>query len=237
MAWSCVSVSSSILHFLPAASDPPYSILQNHPHLTLLSNCPNIATLKQIHSLIIKTGLHNTLFAQSKLIEFCALSPSQDLSYALSLFHSIQHPNIFICNTLIRAHSLTPSPTSSLDLYNHMLHSGLHPNSHTFPFLFKSCAKARATHLGKQLHAHVFKLALHCHPHVHTSLIHMYSQLGELQHARDPFGIHAMEGGLKEFFLAVAKTVLSATIKYATPSVVLLAALRMSHLPVEIMRA
>ncbi|QCD80659.1 structure-specific endonuclease subunit SLX1 [Vigna unguiculata] len=184
MALSCVSVSSSILHFLPAASDPPYSILQNHPHLTLLSNCPNIATLKQIHSLIIKTGLHNTLFAQSKLIEFCALSPSQDLSYALSLFHSIQHPNILICNTLIRAHSLTPAPTSSLHLYNHMLHSGLHPNSHTFPFLFKSCAKARATHLGKQLHAHVLKLALHCHPHVHTSLIHMYSQLGELQHAR-----------------------------------------------------
>lgn len=33
------------------------------------------------------------------------------------------------------------------------------------------------------------------------------------------FGIYALEGGgLKEFFLAVAKTVLSATMKYAAPA-------------------
>jgi len=34
------------------------------------------------------------------------------------------------------------------------------------------------------------------------------------------FGIHGLEGGLKEFFLAVAKTVLSATMKYAAPATV-----------------
>ncbi|TKY54890.1 Pentatricopeptide repeat-containing protein [Spatholobus suberectus] len=237
MVVSCLSPST--LHFLPA-SDPPYKLLEDHPHLNLVAKCPDIPALKQIHSLIIKTGLHNTVFAQSKLIHFCALSPSPDLSYALSLFRSLQRPSLFIWNTLIRAHSLTPS----LHLYARMLHSGLHPNSHTLPFLFKSCARAGATHEGKQLHAHALKLALHSHPHVHTSLIHMYSQVGELRHARlvfdkstlrdavsftalitgriqhpsYPFGIHALEGGLKEFFLAVAKTVLSATMKYAAPA-------------------
>lgn len=32
--------------------------------------------------------------------------------------------------------------------------------------------------------------------------------------------IYGLEGGLKEFFLAVAKTVLSATMKYAAPATV-----------------
>ena len=41
-----------------------------------------------------------------------------------------------------------------------------------------------------------------------------------MQHSNYPFGIHALVGGLKEFFLAVAKTVLSATMKYAAPATV-----------------
>ncbi|KAK7330142.1 hypothetical protein VNO77_24328 [Canavalia gladiata] len=178
------SLSPSILHFLPSSSDPPYKLLEEHPCLNLLAKCNNIHTLKQIHSLIIKTGLHNTLFAQSKLIHFCAVSPSSDLSYALSLFHSIPQPNHFVWNTLIRAHSSTSSPLSSLHLFSRMLHSGLQPNSHTFPFLFKSCANAGATFEGKQLHALALKLALNSHPHVHSSLINMYSRVGELDYAR-----------------------------------------------------
>ncbi|KAK7264958.1 hypothetical protein RJT34_32572 [Clitoria ternatea] len=181
------SLSGSILHFLPNSCDPPYKVLEEHPHLNLLSKCNNINSLRQIHSLFIKTGLHNTTFALSKLIHFCAVSPSGDLSYALSLFHSIQHQpvsNPFIWNTLIRAFSLSLSPIFSLQLYLHMLHSGVQPNSYTFPFLFKSCAKAKATLEGKQLHAHVLKLAIHSNPHVHTSLIHMYSSVGQLDYAR-----------------------------------------------------
>jgi len=65
-----------------------------------------------------------------------------------------------------------------------MLYYGVQPNSHTFPFLFKSCAKAKAAHEGKQLHAHALKLALHFNPHVHTSVIHMYASVGEMDFAR-----------------------------------------------------
>jgi pentatricopeptide repeat protein len=175
-----------ILHFLPG-SDPPYNILEQHPYLNLLTKCNNINTFKQIHSLIIKTGLHNTVFVQSKLIHFCAVSPSGDLSYALSLFSENQHQhkhNRFIWNSLIRGYSLSSSPISSLNLFSRMLCYGLQPNSHTFPFLFKSCAKAKATHEGKQLHAHALKLSIQFHPHVHTSIIHMYASVGELDFAR-----------------------------------------------------
>uniref|UniRef100_K7ML66 DYW domain-containing protein n=1 Tax=Glycine max TaxID=3847 RepID=K7ML66_SOYBN len=91
-------------------------------------------------------------------------SPTSSLSSTPSNTNT-HTPNIFIWNTLIRAHS------------------GLYPNSPTFPSLFKSCAKSKAAHEAKQLHAHALKLALHCHPHVHTLIVHMYSQVGELRDA------------------------------------------------------
>ncbi|XP_057417499.1 pentatricopeptide repeat-containing protein At1g08070, chloroplastic [Lotus japonicus] len=179
-----MAVSPSILHF-PPSSDPPYKLIEDHPFMNLLTKCNNIHTLKQIHTLFIKTGLHNTVFAQSKLIHFCAVSPSGDLSYAVSVAGKQQPPlNHFIWNTLIRGHALSSFPISSLHFYIRMLCYGLQPNSHTFPFLFKSCVDSRAAHEGKQLHAHAIKLALHSHPHVHTSIIHMYASVGELELAR-----------------------------------------------------
>ncbi|KAF7816414.1 pentatricopeptide repeat-containing protein [Senna tora] len=188
MVFSTTSSHSNILHILPTSDHhPPYDLLQHHPSLLLLSKCKSIQTLKQIHSHIIKTGLHNTPFAQSKLIHFSAVSPFRDLSYALSVFESVDQPNQIMWNTIIRGHSLSPSPISSLQVYDRMLKSGVEPNSYTFPFLFKSCAKARASREGKQVHAHVLKLGFVSHAHIHTSLITMYAQIGELDNARMVF--------------------------------------------------
>ncbi|KAJ7964366.1 Pentatricopeptide repeat-containing protein [Quillaja saponaria] len=180
---SSMAIAPSILHVLPN-SDPPYKTLQDHPSLNLLSRCKNMQSLKQIHCQIIKTGLHNTQFAQSKLIEFCVVCPHGDLSHALSVFESIEEPNVFIWNTIIRGHSLCSSPILSVKFYSRMIISGVWPNSYTFPFLLKSCAKVRATHEGKQIHAQVVKLGIESDAFVHTSLINMYAQISELDNAR-----------------------------------------------------
>ncbi|GLT55016.1 hypothetical protein SLA2020_281700 [Shorea laevis] len=165
-------ISSSTLRILPE-SDPPYKLLENHPSLHLLSKCKSIQDLKQVHSQIIKTGLHNTHFALSKLIECCAISPFGDLSYALSVFESIQEPNRFIWNTIIRGHALSSDPILAVEFYARMIQCGTEPNSYTFPFVLKSCAKVGATREGEQVHAHVLKLGLECDAFVHTSLINM----------------------------------------------------------------
>ncbi|KNA12201.1 hypothetical protein SOVF_127900 [Spinacia oleracea] len=193
----------SPLHFLPN-SDPPYNLLQSQPSLSLLHKCKNIQTLKQIHSQIIKTGLHNTQFALSKLIEFCAVNPSGDLSYALSIFESMDNPNTLVWNTVIRGQSLSSSPMGALDLYIRMLFSDVEPNSYTFPFIFKCCAKLGKTREGKQIHGHVLKFGLDSDAFVHTSLINMYAQNGELDcarkvfdksHLRDPVSFTALISG------------------------------------------
>lgn len=180
---SSVLISPAILHVLPT-SDPPYNLLQNHPSLSLLSKCKSFVTFKQIHSQIIRTGLHNTHFALSKLIEFCSVSPYRDLSYALSIFATVEEPNIFIWNTILRGQSLSCSPILAINFYVGMISNGVEPNSHTFPSLLKCCAKVRATHEGKQIHSHVLKLGLGYDAFVHTSLINMYTQISELSYAR-----------------------------------------------------
>lgn len=100
------------------------------------------------------------------------------------LFESVEEPNRFIWNNIIRGYSLSSNPIVALELYVRMILCGTEPNSYTFPFLLKSCAKIGATHEGKQIHAHVVKLGLENDAFVHTSLINMYAQNGELGNAR-----------------------------------------------------
>ncbi|CAN1120294.1 Pentatricopeptide repeat-containing protein At1g08070, chloroplastic [Linum perenne] len=175
--------TTAIPHFLPF-SDPPYRLLQNHPSLGLLTTCKDLRTFKQIHSLVVKTGLHNTQFALSKLIEFCAVSPFGDLTYALALFKSIENPDQIIWNHIIRGFALSESPFLAVEFYIRMMYSGLEPNTHTFPFVLKSCAKSGNAREGKQIHGHVLKLGAENDAFVHTSLINMYAQNGELDYAR-----------------------------------------------------
>ncbi|XP_070033176.1 pentatricopeptide repeat-containing protein At1g08070, chloroplastic [Nicotiana tomentosiformis] len=173
----------TILHFLPG-TDPPYKLLQTHPSFALLSKCKNMEDLKKVHSQFIKFGLHNSQFAISKLVEFCAVNPNDDLSYALSIFNTTENPNHVMFNMIIRGYSLSEYPNLAIEFYEKLLFSGNLPNSYTFPFVFKSCAKIMDTQMGKMIHGHVFKLGLMNDVYVHASLINMYAQNGELDDAR-----------------------------------------------------
>ncbi|OWM71726.1 pentatricopeptide repeat-containing protein At1g08070, chloroplastic-like [Punica granatum] len=178
-----IAIAPAPLHVLPS-TDPPYKLLQSHPSLALLSKCRSTRTLKQIHSQIIKTGLHNTQFALSKLIEFCSISPCSDLAYAVLLFESIEQPNHLIWNTVIRGHSLSDSPALAIDFFVRMIVSGAVPNCYTFPFVLKSCARSGLAPEGRQVHAHILKRGLDSDVFVHSSLISMYAQNGDLEGAR-----------------------------------------------------
>ncbi|XP_065851397.1 pentatricopeptide repeat-containing protein At1g08070, chloroplastic-like [Euphorbia lathyris] len=174
------------VHVLPF-SDPPYKFLQTHPSIALLSTCRNLQTFKQIHCHFIKTGLYNTHFALSKLIEFSAISPYGDLPYALLLFKTTQNPNQVIWNNIIRGLSLSESPLLALKYYVAMVLSGLNPNTYTFPSVLKSCSKISGTREGKQIHAHILKLGLEQDAFVRSSLITMYAQNCDLGNARSLF--------------------------------------------------
>lgn len=175
--------NSSNFRLLPA-SDSPYKLLQSHPSLKLLSKCHSMENFKQVHSQIIKNGLHNTQYVLSKLVEFCAIRPFADFSYALLIFDTIEEPNLIIWNTIIRGYSLSTCPVLAIEFYVTMLSSSVEPNHYTFPFLLKSCTKMLTIREGKQVHGHVLKFGFDYDVYVHTALINFYAQNGKLGYAR-----------------------------------------------------
>ncbi|KAK9741180.1 hypothetical protein RND81_03G087300 [Saponaria officinalis] len=149
--------------------------------------------LTQLHSLFLTHGLGSNPFAISKLLAFCALSDSGDLSYASRIFHHFHSPNSFFYNTLIRAYSRSCHPHLSLHYFNLMLKddtSGAHvvPDQHCFPFVLVACSKGKWVSEGRKVHGLVLKNGLGgSDGYVQTSLLRFYCGCAELRDARKVF--------------------------------------------------
>ncbi|XP_048229471.1 pentatricopeptide repeat-containing protein At5g06540 [Ricinus communis] len=158
------------------------------PHLSLLADkCTSMTQLKQIHAQMILTSRISDHFAASRLLSFCALSNSRDINYAIKLFKSIQDPNIFMWNTIIRALANSSNPDQALFFYIQMLRLGVCPNKYTFPFLLKGCSFC-SIQSCKQIHTHVLKFGSDLDLHVVNRLVRVYSIFSDLTDAWKLFG-------------------------------------------------
>ncbi|XP_047337868.1 putative pentatricopeptide repeat-containing protein At3g28640 [Impatiens glandulifera] len=158
--------------------------------MSLAQRCTCMSQLKPIHSLFITQGLHHNNYAISKLLEFCSLSESGDLSYASLLFTQIDYPNSFIYNSLIRAYSRSSQPHLALRYFRLMLnaHDNVYPDHFTFPFVLIACANAVCVPSGQQIHTLVIKNGLaSSDSHIQTALIRFYSECKMLKDARNMF--------------------------------------------------
>ncbi|KAK9667330.1 hypothetical protein RND81_14G248700 [Saponaria officinalis] len=147
----------------------------------------------QLHAQAIKQGSQPHHQNYSKLFTFFALSPSGDLNYAHNILSSLQTPNTFYWNTMIRAYSNTSDPSESLRMFLAMhiqTDSGRivpKPDNYTFPFVLRACGKMGDTQMGKRVHCLVLKMGFGVDRFILNSLIHMYGKCGELGCARKVF--------------------------------------------------
>ncbi|ESW15100.1 hypothetical protein PHAVU_007G044100 [Phaseolus vulgaris] len=112
--------------------------MSNHPILQKLQKCHSLNTLKQVHALMVATGLSLQTYYLSHLLNTSSKFSS---TYAITIFNSIPSPTVFLYNTLISSFTRhTHQIHLAFSLYNQILtHKTLHPNSFTFPSLFKAC--------------------------------------------------------------------------------------------------
>ncbi|XP_042477792.1 pentatricopeptide repeat-containing protein At4g21065-like [Macadamia integrifolia] len=143
----------------------------------------------QLHAQMIKTGKQDNFLDLNNLFTFSALSTSGDLTYARQVFNSIQTPNSYFWNTMIRGYAKSPEPDQALLLFLAMQlqEDAPNPDNYTFPFLLKSCTRLHRTREGRQLHAVIYKAGLQSDRFVQNSLIHMYSSCGESSFAMRVF--------------------------------------------------
>ncbi|WCJ25098.1 Pentatricopeptide repeat (PPR) superfamily protein [Euphorbia peplus] len=146
----------------------------SHKILILLEQCITLFQIKQIQSCLTISGTINDPFASSKIISFCALSPSGNLNHAYNLFLRLPRRSTFIWNTIIRAFTDKNQPTLAFSLYKHMLHSNISPNNYTFSFLLKACCAFPDLSLALSCHGHALKFGWLCNEFVQNGLVSLY---------------------------------------------------------------
>lgn len=169
---------------------PSPSTAHSHPLLQLLQRCTDLPSFKQLHALLITTGLALHTFPLSRLLSAVSRFSA---AYSLSIFNGIPNPTVFLFNTLISSSAAAAHPPQlAFSLYLRILASGrglkasfLFPNNFTYPSLFKLCGSYRLLDHGRALHGHVLKFLDPPLDHfVQASLLSFYARTGRVDVAR-----------------------------------------------------
>ncbi|KAJ3684780.1 hypothetical protein LUZ61_013944 [Rhynchospora tenuis] len=163
------------------------NLIAHNNALSLIDTSTSLRQALQIHAHLLTSGAftHDPSSFNSFLSSLALSSSPPLLSYSYSLlFSSPPHsPNLLTVNSLIRAHSSGPSPHLCFSLYRHLLSLSLAPNHFTFTFLLRAAASCGGF-LGPVIHGALTRYGCGTDRHVQSSLIHMYSSIGLVSHAR-----------------------------------------------------
>ncbi|KAI3693762.1 hypothetical protein L1987_76714 [Smallanthus sonchifolius] len=162
-----------------------------HPILTKLDSC-SIVTLtqfNQVHTQLIVSGLFQHSLAASRVMKKLSSSPST-VHHAVTLFHALDEPDSFLCNTVIRGLVNSNEPVMALGFYRREMVGKLVPANHyTFPLLVKLCAELGRVREGEKAHTRVLKEGFELDLYVRNALIHMYAVCGRIRDAEKVFDL------------------------------------------------
>ncbi|KAI3496371.1 hypothetical protein L1887_38732 [Cichorium endivia] len=110
--------------------------------------------------MLVSATIHN--FVASRLLSFSALSLHGDLIYASKLVNSVQQPNMFMWNTLIRGLASSRDPCEALlgsswvcqrstSLLQELEKHHVVPNDRTFIGVLSACCHAGMLDFGRKL--------------------------------------------------------------------------------------
>ncbi|XP_018482461.1 putative pentatricopeptide repeat-containing protein At3g28640 [Raphanus sativus] len=171
------------------------SAFHHHSWKTLIlasQRCKTLHHIKSTHASFIIHSLHRNTYAISKLLT--SLLPLPNLNnhfpYASLIFNSIQSPNAFVYDTMIRLSSRTSQPHLGVRYFKLMLteDEGVAPSYLTFHFLLVACLNASLFSVCKQVHSWVVKNGVFASDgHVQTGILRLYVEVGVLLDARKVF--------------------------------------------------
>ncbi|KAF7809374.1 pentatricopeptide repeat-containing protein [Senna tora] len=148
----------------------------------------NLEECKQIHSVMIASGMSDDPFLLTEFIQCLAFSQTHpiptSLSYASILIATIHTPLPRFFNKAIQAFSNSCHPHMPLFCYATMRQNGVSPDQHTFPLLLKTFSNIQHPFL---LYAHIIKFGFHFDPFVRNALISAFANSGFLHCARRVF--------------------------------------------------
>ncbi|XP_052189535.1 pentatricopeptide repeat-containing protein At3g22690 [Diospyros lotus] len=178
---------------LPPQNQLEHTTKQRISETGSLKICRNMDDIKQLHAQIAKRGFKGHRSALTKLLAQCAeMATPESLEYARKAFELVEYcesgkGSIYMFNSLIRGYSNAGLGNEALLLYARMVAKGVAPDHYTFPFVLSGCAKVAAFLEGVQLHGSVVKKGFEEDVFVQNSLIHLYSECGDVDRAKKVF--------------------------------------------------
>ncbi|KAG8368449.1 hypothetical protein BUALT_Bualt15G0046600 [Buddleja alternifolia] len=147
----------------------------NSPPLTnlahLLQGHISRPHLLQLHARIFRLNAHHNNLISTRLIGHYP-SPA-----ALKVFRSLQNPNIFPFNAIIRVWAEEGLLSCAFAIFKELKLRPLSPNDLTFSFLLKACSRdSTDVKCVTQLHSHVVKSGFMCDSFVRNGLLVVYAR-------------------------------------------------------------
>ncbi|KAK9667899.1 hypothetical protein RND81_13G019000 [Saponaria officinalis] len=150
----------------------------NHPVLQKLEFCSNLAQFNQVQAQLIILGLFQHSLSASRVIKKASLL-SDSLNTAILIFESIENPDAFMCNTIIRSYCDRGDPENALSFYySYVIFGCVFHNHYTFPLIIRVCVDVGSVLEGQKAHCRVLKCGFGFDLFVKNSLIRLYSVLG-----------------------------------------------------------
>ncbi|CAN1772905.1 Pentatricopeptide repeat-containing protein At2g20540 [Linum perenne] len=153
--------------------------------ISVLQSCKTFKHLLQFLSQVVTNGFHRSEHIMQKVIVECGLL--KETEYARKLFDEIPYPSVSCWNAMFRGYYQNSSHREVIVLFGRMKSLDIMPNSYSFPVVLKSCVKVNALCEGEELHCVVIKSGFKSNPFVGTTLIEMYSSVGDMVRARELF--------------------------------------------------
>ncbi|CAA0821253.1 Pentatricopeptide repeat-containing protein [Striga hermonthica] len=155
--------------------NPSLSAHIRNRSLYFLNCCKTSAHLFQIQAQLITSGLFQDPSFAGRLLKLSS-SVIGDLCYTVLIFRSIDFPDSFCVNTVVKSYSFCKNYEKAVVFYVQMLRDGwFRPNCFTFPPLISACSKLGSLSLGQMCHGHALKFGVDGVLQVQNSLVHLYS--------------------------------------------------------------
>ncbi|VVB10928.1 unnamed protein product [Arabis nemorensis] len=169
-----------------AGAETSVGVINKNNFFDLFKRSTSLSHLTQTHAQIILHGFRYDISLLTKLTQ--RLSDLGAIYYARDIFLSVQRPDVFLFNVLMRGFSNNESPHTSLSVFAQLRKStDLKPNSATYTYAISAASGFRDARAGRVIHGQAVVDGFDSELHVGSNIVKMYFKFSRVDDARKVF--------------------------------------------------
>lgn len=139
----------------------------------------------QVHGLVPKSGFDSDVFVGTALINFYAKIGSMDK--AMLIFYELPAKSSVTWTAVMTGYSRIGKSVISLQLFNQMKESGVHPERFALSSVVSACSALDFLKGGTQIHGYAYRSGIEMDVSINNALIDLYCKCSKVRIARRLF--------------------------------------------------